>query len=100
MAQMKNACAVQWSCRYFDIHGDEDNRVYPFLGQMTHYYLRSLGVPPARNQLAIVRGGGHVPWGDAPAVNAAARQVLRPQLLGFLAQHLRLHAGQVAGFIC
>jgi predicted esterase len=81
---------------YFDVHGDEDNRVYPFLGQMTFNYLHALGVTASRNQLAIVRGGGHVPWGDSPEVNAMARDVLRPHLVGFLAEHLRLHAGQIA----
>lgn len=85
--------------RYFDIHGDDDNRVYPFLAQMTYYYLRSLGVVTSRNQLAIVPGGGHVPWGGTLAVNEEARKVLRPHLLSFLAQHLRLHASQNA-FVC
>ena len=81
---------------YFDIHGDEDNRVYPFLGQMTFNFLNALGVVPSLNQLAIVRGGGHICWGDSPAVNADAREVLRPHLLGFLAENLRLHTGQIA----
>ena len=75
---------------YFDVHGSADDRVYPFLARMTYNYLKSIGVAPSRNRLAIVEGGGHVCWGDEPALNAQARRTLRPHLTAWLVDALGL----------
>ena len=75
---------------YFDVHGSADDRVYPFLARMTYNYLKSIGVAPSRNRLAIVEGGGHVCWGDEPALNAQARRTLRPHLTAWLVDALEL----------
>ena len=69
---------------YMDIHGDSDVQVGTWDNIFTYTYLRSLGVAPADNRLVIVPGGGHVPWG------AAEKERLRPVVMGFLAQALRL----------
>jgi hypothetical protein len=37
---------------FFDVHGDHDGRVYPFLAAFTSRYLQHLGVQPSKNRLA------------------------------------------------
>ena len=100
---------------FFEVHGDLDSRVYPFLAAFTSRYLDHLGVAPEKNRLAsaspeqrslffcipasesdqfcvplaVVPGGGHVPWSDA------VRRVLRPSILAFLAEVMPAKAGAV-----
>jgi hypothetical protein len=75
---------------YFDVHGDRDERVYPFLATMTFNYLagQRLHVAPARNRLSVVEGGEHVPWSVAVAA------VQRPLILRFLVESMRLQNHQ------
>ena len=37
---------------FFDVHGDLDGRVYPFLAAFTSRYLQHLGIQPSKNRLA------------------------------------------------
>ena len=47
-----SAVTAQTAVPFFDVHGDEDGRVYPFLAAFTSRYLGHLGVAPAKNRLA------------------------------------------------
>lgn len=47
---------------FFDVHGDQDGRVYPFLADFTARYLEHLGVQPSKNRLA----------GEEPGVSSVA----------------------------
>ncbi len=85
---------------WLDIHGTQDDRVFPFLAQLTHYYLQSLGVPEDQNLLAWVRDGGHVDvhtqgradtWGDEVKV------VMRPKYISFAVHHMRLTGASCPG---
>lgn len=78
---------------WLDIHGTQDDRVFPFLAELTHDYLQSLGVPEEQNLLAWVRDGGHVDvrvegrvdtWGDE------VKAVMRPKYISFAVHHMRL----------
>lgn len=76
---------------FFDVHGDRDARVYPFLAAFTSRYLHHLGVAPTKNRLAVVPGGGHVPWTD----EVKAR--LRPSILAFLSEMMPDPPGYACG---
>jgi pimeloyl-ACP methyl ester carboxylesterase len=76
---------------FFEVHGDHDSRVYPFLAAFTHRYLDHLGVAPEKNRLAIVPGGGHVPWGDS------VKRLLRPPILAFLSEVMPEKPGTQCG---
>ena len=51
-ADAPSAVTAQTAVPFFDVHGDEDGRVYPFLAAFTSRYLGHLGVAPAKNRLA------------------------------------------------
>ncbi len=85
---------------WLDIHGTQDDRVFPFLAELTHDYLRSLGVPEEQNLLAWVRDGGHVDvhvqgradtWGDE------VKSVMRPKYMSFVVHHMRLTGASCPG---
>ncbi|CAE8683600.1 unnamed protein product, partial [Polarella glacialis] len=70
---------------WFDVHGDQDAVVFPFLAAVTHTYLReTLGVPEVANQLAWIKGAKHVPW------SSDVQRVLRPKIQAFLTTALKL----------
>lgn len=69
---------------YMDVHGDADVQVGTWQSTFTYVFLQSLGVPSENNRLVIVPGGGHVPWGEVE------RDRLRPVVMNFLIQQLRL----------
>lgn len=69
---------------YLDIHGDADVQVGSWDSVFTYKYLQSLGVPPEKNRLVVVPGGGHVPWGDVE------KDRLRPVVMDFLVRQLGL----------
>ena len=78
---------------WLDIHGTQDDRVFPFLAELTHDYLRAIGVQPEHNLLAIVPDGGHVDVrvaGRADTWGAAVKAVMRPKYVSFLVHHMRL----------
>ena len=71
---------------YFNVHGDADERVYPFLAYFTHRILASAGWRSQQNRLVIVPGGRHVPWGNA------TRDKLRPSIMAFLVSVMKLES--------
>eukprot|EP01050_Picozoa_sp_SAG11_P019622 SAG11_NODE_3160_length_2642_cov_3.713608_2_plen_204_part_00 len=46
---------------FFDVHGDQDGRVYPFLAAFTSRYLEHLGVAPQKNRLASASSSSFSP---------------------------------------
>ena len=85
---------------WLDIHGTQDDRVFPFLAETTYDYFRSLGIPDSQNLLAWVRNAGHVDvnvegrenlWG--PKV----QDVMRPKYVSFIVHHMRLTGASCPG---
>ncbi len=76
--------AAQEVVPYLDIHGSQDVQVGTWDSVFTYKYLESLGIPPEKNRLVVVPGGGHVPWGDVE------KERLRPVVMDFLIRQLRL----------
>ena len=63
------------------------------LAELTHDYLRAIGVQPEHNLLATVPDGGHVDVrvaGRADTWGAAVKAVMRPKYVSFLVHHMRL----------
>jgi len=84
---------------WFDVHGDHDFTVPVFLAAVTYRYLSFLGAPSADNKLAIVPGGGHVPWlsthGDGTRFLPTLQEtppanVLRQHVVAFLVRAMGL----------
>ena len=78
----KKAAIAPW----FDVHGSADLRVFPFLAYATQHLLKARGLANDANELAIVPGGGHVPWAKEQ------KDLLRPYIQAFLVKHLDLEA--------
>jgi predicted esterase len=77
---------------WFNVHGDHDTIVPPFLPAATRLYLDAHGASPAANVLAVVPKGGHVPWSNCftPGCKKAPRDILRPHIMSFLVTSMRL----------
>lgn len=83
---------------WFDIHGEQDLIVPPFMAKMTHLYLEAKGWKASNNRLEWVRGGGHVPWlpwygshvpSGAPT-GLEPRRFLEPHIVMYLVKSLGL----------
>ena len=85
---------------WLDIHGSQDDRVFPFLAETTYDYLRSLGVPDSQNLLAWVREAGHVDVGvegREDVWGAEVQEVMRPKYVSFIVHHMRLAGASCPG---
>lgn len=79
---------------WLDVHGDQDDRVFPFLARVTYDYLKAHNAQPAHNHLAIVPGGGHVDVRDGRVQTwgATVKDVMRPKISTFLVDALNLQS--------
>ncbi|CAJ1409128.1 unnamed protein product [Effrenium voratum] len=73
---------------WFNVHGQMDNVVFPFLAVMTHTYLLARGMPEFVNRIVWVPGGVHVPWGPGAELDVSAQ--LRPVVMNFLTEVMDL----------
>mmetsp|Transcript_28132 Transcript_28132/g.65402 ORF Transcript_28132/g.65402 Transcript_28132/m.65402 type:complete len:294 (-) Transcript_28132:61-942(-) len=75
---------VRGATPWFNVHGNRDDIVFPFLAVMTHTFLMTHGLTSAENRLVWVPDGGHVSWDER------VRATLRPAMLRFLSLTLEL----------
>jgi len=80
------SCMAGPQVPWFNVQGDADPVVYPFLAVMTSLFFSSLGAASENNGLAWVAGMKHVQW------NEEHRSLMRPHIQAFLVRTLRLEA--------